>query len=198
MGGKSRNWQRRWPLSGIGFLVQSSSRTRACSRPALLSSFALLLMQGRGRWQLPGSRDDLRPRFGQQSAAWEDLSGEQGGYSSQASTHDATQPAFRWLARRPFAPTTSDMFGGQGLAQWLLALFFLCLTAYTHRPELGHGHRQPESLHATGLHHFAVMPAPQAALEILKAGFASLVRIPYQLTSASSGSRSVSTAQADS
>src|SRR5260370_15698572 len=95
------------------FLVQSSSRTRACSRPALLSSFALLLMQGRGRWQLPGSRDDLRPRFGQQSAAWQDLSGEQGGHQSQASTHDATQPAFRWLARRPFAPTTSDMFGGQ-------------------------------------------------------------------------------------
>jgi hypothetical protein len=51
-------------LSGIGFLVQSSSRPRSCSRATLLRAFAFPLMQGRGRWQLPGSCDDLRPRFG--------------------------------------------------------------------------------------------------------------------------------------
>ncbi len=43
---------RQQSLSGIGFLVQSSSRPRSCSRATLLRAFAFPLMQGRGRWQL--------------------------------------------------------------------------------------------------------------------------------------------------
>ncbi len=61
------------PLSGIGFLVQSSSSPYACSCPTFLFPFALALTKFRGSWQFPGSRNALRPDFGQQPATRQDL-----------------------------------------------------------------------------------------------------------------------------
>lgn len=63
------------------------------------------------------------------------------------------------------------MLGGQVLTLWVLMLLFLGLAADTHRPDLGHSHCQPEPLHTTCGLHFAVMPAPQAALKIFEACF---------------------------
>src|SRR6266704_945272 len=159
------------PLSSIGFLAQSSSSPSACSRPTLLFSFTLALTEFRGSWQFPGSRDGLRPGFGQQLALWQAFGGEKSCHQAQTSTHHTTQAAFWWLVSWPLAPTMCDMCSWETRASLRLLLLCLCLAADTHRPDLGLRHRQPEPLHPMGILHFAVVPAPQPAFEIFVTGF---------------------------
>lgn len=90
-------------LSGIGFLAQSGSSARTYSYPAFLIPFAFALAEVRRLWDLAGCCDGLRPRFSYEPAARQDFCFEEGGHYPQASTHHTTQPAFRWLTRRPLA-----------------------------------------------------------------------------------------------